>query len=70
MDCNLHAAFWSDSPSHLENRYRITHHKRTKQRVNRQEPQEATEAAGAAAAAAVGEAALPGEMDMGGRTGR
>jgi hypothetical protein len=22
MDRNLHAAFWSDSPSHLENRYR------------------------------------------------
>jgi hypothetical protein len=40
MDHNLHAAFWSDSPSHLENRYRITHHKRTKQHVNRQEPQE------------------------------
>uniref|UniRef100_A0AAZ3SLB6 RING-type E3 ubiquitin transferase n=1 Tax=Oncorhynchus tshawytscha TaxID=74940 RepID=A0AAZ3SLB6_ONCTS len=32
---------WSDSPSSpLENRNRITHHQRTKQRVNRQEPQE------------------------------
>ena len=40
MDRNLHAAFWSDSPSPQESRYRITHHKRTKQRVNRQEPQE------------------------------
>ena len=40
MDCNRHAAFWSDSPSHQENRNRITHHKRTKQRVNRQEQRE------------------------------
>ena len=40
MDCNRHAAFWSDSPSHQENRYRITHHKGTKQRVNKQEQRE------------------------------
>ena len=39
---NNHAAFWSDSPSPKENRYRITHHKRTKQRVNRQEQREET----------------------------
>ena len=37
MDRNIHAAVWSDSPSPHENRDRITHRKRTKQRVNRQE---------------------------------
>ena len=37
MDRNIHAAVWSDSPSPYENRDRITHRKRTKQRVNRQE---------------------------------
>ena len=37
---NHHAAFWSDSPSTDERRYRITHHTRTERRGNRQEPQE------------------------------
>ena len=36
MARNLHAAFWSDSLSHTENRYRITHQPRTKQRGNGQ----------------------------------
>ena len=37
MDRNIHAAVWSDSPPPHENRDRITHRKRTKQRVDRQE---------------------------------
>ena len=38
---NHHAAFRSDSLStNEERRYRITHHTRTEQRVNRQEPKE------------------------------
>ena len=40
MDRNLHAAFWSDSPSHLENRDRITHHNRTKRRGKGQQRQQ------------------------------
>ena len=32
-----HAAYWSDSPSHKENRNRITHHNRTKRRGDRQQ---------------------------------
>jgi hypothetical protein len=37
---NHHAAFWSDSPSTDERRYRITHHTRTERRGNRQRQQE------------------------------
>ena len=36
---NHHAAFWSASPSPQENRYRITHHNRTKRRGNGQQQQ-------------------------------
>ena len=37
---NNHAAFWSASPSTEESRNRITHHKRTKRRGDRQRKQE------------------------------